>query len=61
NQKSLKKMEDAGLEFNKVSPEELARMREKSQVVYDKHRDEIGGDVIDRVQKTLDELRAKSN
>ncbi|MEO1948955.1 MULTISPECIES: TRAP transporter substrate-binding protein [Thioclava] len=59
NKKSLEKMEKAGIKFNKVSPEELARMREKSQVVYDKHRDEIGGDVIDRVQKTIDGLRSE--
>lgn len=60
NQESLKKMEAAGLKFNKVSPEELAKMREKSQVVYDAHRAEIGGDVIDGVQKALDAMRSKS-
>ena len=37
----------AGLKFNVLSPEEQARMLEKSQVVYEKHKASIGADVDD--------------
>ena len=57
NQESLKKMEDAGLQFNTIAPEDQAQMLEKSQIVYEKHKDEIGADVVDQVQATLAELR----
>lgn len=60
NKTSLEKMEEAGLKFNTISPEEHEKMLEKSQVVYDKHKAEIGADVVDRVQKTLADLRAKN-
>lgn len=58
NQASLKKMEEDGLKFNTISPEEQERMLEKSQVVYEGHKAEIGADVVDRVQATLAEIRA---
>lgn len=57
NKKSLEKMEAAGLKFNVLSPEEQARMLEKSQVVYEKHKASIGADVVDRVQEILAEMR----
>ena len=57
NQESLEKMEEAGLEFNTITPEAHAEMLEKSQVVYEEHKDEIGADVVDKVQSTLAEMR----
>lgn len=58
NQESLAKMEEEGLQFNVVSAEELERMLEKSQPVYDKHKTEIGADVVEMVQSTLTEMRS---
>ncbi|CAM3918135.1 TRAP transporter substrate-binding protein [Bordetella tumulicola] len=60
NDKSLDKIKEAGLKVNQVSPEEQKRMREKVQVVYEQHKATIGADVVDRVQKELADLRAKS-
>ncbi|WP_349295397.1 TRAP transporter substrate-binding protein (plasmid) [Thioclava sp. 'Guangxiensis'] len=59
NKTSLAKMEEAGLEFNVISPEEQQRMLAKSQEVYDTHKDEIGADVVEMVQSTLAEMRAQ--
>jgi len=58
--KSEDKIRAAGVAINEISPEEQARMRAKVQPVYDKHKATIGADVVDRVQKTLDDLRKKS-
>ncbi|MTH78055.1 DctP family TRAP transporter solute-binding subunit [Paracoccus aestuariivivens] len=60
NKASLAKVEAAGLKFNTITPEEQARMLEKSQIVYEKHKAEIGEDVVDNVQKKLAEIRAKN-
>ncbi|KAB2664248.1 TRAP transporter substrate-binding protein [Brucella tritici] len=57
NQKSLEKIKEAGLEVNTLSPEEHARMLEKSQPIYAKYKSQIGDDVIDAVQKQLGEIR----
>ncbi|WP_045387308.1 TRAP transporter substrate-binding protein [Falsirhodobacter sp. alg1] len=57
NRQSLEKMEEAGLQFNTITPEAQAEMLEKSQVVYEKHKAEIGADVVDQVQNTLADLR----
>ncbi|WP_331376981.1 TRAP transporter substrate-binding protein [Sinorhizobium chiapasense] len=57
NKKSLEKIKAAGLEVNALSPEEQARIREKSMVVYQKHMDEIGADVVDAVLAELAEIR----
>lgn len=57
NLKSLEKIKAAGVEVNQLSPEEQDRIREKSKVVYEKHRNEIGADVVDRVQEILAEIR----
>ena len=61
NGESLAKIKEAGLEVNEVSPAEQERMREKVQSVYEKHKETIGADVVDRVQKELADLRAKSS
>jgi TRAP-type transport system periplasmic protein len=59
NMKSLAKIKEAGVKVNVLSPEEHKRMLEKSASVYDKHKAEIGADVVDQVQATLAALRAK--
>ncbi|GEO87447.1 MULTISPECIES: TRAP transporter substrate-binding protein [Alphaproteobacteria] len=57
NKKSLEKIKAAGIEVNTLSPEEQARIREKSMVVYDKHKAEIGADVVDGILAKLAEIR----
>jgi TRAP-type transport system periplasmic protein len=57
NKKSLKKIEDAGIKFNQLSPEEQKRIREKSMAVYEKHKAEIGAEVVDGVLAQLAEIR----
>ncbi len=57
NKKSLEKIKAAGLEVNTLSAEEQARIREKSMVVYEKHKAEIGADVVDAILGKLEEIR----
>ena len=57
SQQSLAKIKAAGLQVNEISPEEHKRMLDKAQSVYDKHKATIGADVVERVQKTLADLR----
>ena len=57
NAKSLEKIKAAGIEANALSPEEQARIREKSLVVYEKHKAEIGPEVVDGILAKLGELR----
>ncbi len=58
---SRKKIEQAGLGVNEISPQEQERMREKVAPVYEKHKATIGAEVVDRVQGILTDLRAKSS
>ncbi|RVO43274.1 TRAP transporter substrate-binding protein [Sinorhizobium meliloti] len=57
NKKSLEKIKEAGLEVNTLSAEEQARIREKSMVVYEKHKAEIGAEVVDAILAKLEEIR----
>ncbi|MNV48388.1 2,3-diketo-L-gulonate-binding periplasmic protein YiaO precursor [compost metagenome] len=57
NKKSLAKIEEAGIKVNKLSPEEQTRIREKSMVVYEKHKAEIGPDVVDGILAELKSIR----
>jgi TRAP-type C4-dicarboxylate transport system substrate-binding protein len=57
NKKSLEKIKAAGLEVNALSAEEQARIREKSMIVYEKHKAEIGADVVDAILANLAEIR----
>lgn len=59
NQKSLEKIKAAGLEVNTLSAEEQTRIREKSMVVYEKHKAEIGADVVDAVLADLKKIRGQ--
>ncbi len=56
SQKSLENIKAAGVEVNEVSAQELERMREKSQPVYDKHKATIGAEVVDQLQDVLKSL-----
>uniref|UniRef100_UPI00310104F0 TRAP transporter substrate-binding protein n=1 Tax=Neorhizobium sp. EC2-8 TaxID=3129230 RepID=UPI00310104F0 len=59
NQKSLDKIKAAGLKVNELSAEEQTRIREKSKVVYEKHKAAIGADVVDGMIAKLTEIRKK--
>jgi TRAP-type C4-dicarboxylate transport system substrate-binding protein len=59
NKKSLEKIKEAGLQVSQLSPEEQARIREKSMVVYEKHKAEIGTDVVDGILAELKTIRGK--
>ena len=59
NQKSLEKIKAAGLEVNTLSAEEQTRIREKSMVVYEKHKAEIGADVVDAALADLKKIRGQ--
>jgi len=59
NKKSLEKIKEAGLKVNTLAPEEQQRIREKSMVVYEKHKAEIGPDVVDGILTELKTIRAK--
>jgi TRAP-type transport system periplasmic protein len=49
----------AGMQVNEISPEEQARMREHAMVVYERHADTIGRDVVDAIMAELAELRGQ--
>jgi TRAP-type transport system periplasmic protein len=57
NKKSLEKIKAAGLQVNTLSPEEQQRIREKSAVVYEKHKAAIGAEVVDGIVAELKEVR----
>jgi tripartite ATP-independent transporter DctP family solute receptor len=57
NKKSLEKIKAAGLQVNTLSPEEQQRIREKSMVVYEKHKAAIGADVVDAILADLKQIR----
>ncbi len=45
------------MKFNTITPEEHARILEKSQVIYEKHKADIGADIVERAQSILADLR----
>ena len=47
--KSLANLKAQGLEVNEVPPAEMKRIREKSQVIYERNSASIGKDTIDLV------------
>jgi len=57
---SLAKLKEVGLEVNELSEEEMTRMREHAQVVYERHAEDIGPEVVERMQQTLSELRGEN-
>ncbi len=54
---SLANVQEAGMQFNEISDEEMARIREAVEGVYETHAESIGIDVIDRMQAELNALR----
>jgi TRAP-type transport system periplasmic protein len=56
--KSLAKLKQHGMVINEVSPDEMARMREKAQAVYEKHAASIGAETLKLVQDELARVRA---
>ncbi|MFN3615150.1 MAG: TRAP transporter substrate-binding protein [Rubrimonas sp.] len=54
---SLAKLREAGMTINELSPEEHARMVEKAQVVYERHADAIGPEVVEKMRAALDAIR----
>ena len=59
NKKSLEKIKAAGVAVNTLSPEEQQRIREKSMIVYEKHKATIGADVVDGILAELKTIRGK--
>jgi TRAP-type transport system periplasmic protein len=57
-QQSLQRIKDAGMQVNELEPEEQERIREHSAVVYERHADSIGAEVVERMQAALQELRS---
>jgi len=47
---TLKRLASSGMKINKLSPEALAKLREETASVYDKHAAEIGADTIARLK-----------
>lgn len=54
---SLANVQAAGMQFNEISDDEMARIREAVAGVYETHAESIGLDVIDRMQAELNALR----
>ncbi|MNJ74623.1 hypothetical protein D3C77_715880 [compost metagenome] len=50
-------LEKAGMKINTVSPEEVARMREKVQPVVDKYTQELGPDLIKQMNDEIQKAR----
>lgn len=50
---SKEQLAETGMEVTELSDEERAAFQEATQPVYEQWRDEIGGDLIDRVQEEL--------
>lgn len=57
--KALEHVVSEGMQVNEIDPAEVDRMREKAQVVYERHAGEIGEDVVAAVQGALAELRGQ--
>ena len=58
NARSLEALRRAGMQVNDMQPAEAQRMREQARAVWDRHADQIGRDVVQRMTSELDRLRA---
>ena len=56
----LKNVQADGMKVNEIAPEQIARMREMVQPVYAKHAEQIGPEVVSRLQAELQKIRSKS-
>jgi TRAP-type transport system periplasmic protein len=59
SERSLAKVQEAGMAFNEIPPEEMTRIREQVAGVYDRHAETIGADVIERMQAELSRIRGE--
>lgn len=57
---SLKNVKADGMVVNEIAPEQIDRMREMVKPVYAKHAEQIGADVVSRLQAELATIRGKS-
>lgn len=57
NDTSLANLKAKGMQVSEVSPQELAKMREATAPVYDRHKAAIGAETIDALQKALKQIR----
>ncbi|AYD64028.1 MAG TPA: ABC transporter substrate-binding protein [Achromobacter sp.] len=55
--KAMTTLEKAGMKINTVSPEEVARMRQKVQPVVDKYTQELGPDLIKQLNDEIQKAR----
>lgn len=55
--KAMATLEKAGMKINTVSPEEVARMREKVQPVVDKYTQELGPELIKQMNDEIQKAR----
>jgi len=53
----MKTLEDAGMKINTISPEEVARMRQKVQPVVDKYTQELGPELIKQLNDEIQKAR----
>lgn len=56
---SLAKVQEEGMAFNEIDPDQMARIREEVAGVYDRHAETIGADVIERMQAELARIRGE--
>jgi tripartite ATP-independent transporter DctP family solute receptor len=57
SERSLASLRQRGMQVNEIAPAEMARMREAVRPVYDRHAEQIGRPVIDRMLAELATLR----
>ncbi|HCW20766.1 MULTISPECIES: TRAP transporter substrate-binding protein [Achromobacter] len=55
--KAMTTLEKAGMKINTVSPEEVARMRQKVQPVVDKYTQELGPDLVKQLNDEIQKAR----
>ncbi len=55
--KAMTTLEKAGMKINTVTPEEVARMRQKVQPVVDKYTQELGPDLIKQLNEEIQKAR----
>jgi tripartite ATP-independent transporter DctP family solute receptor len=57
--KALAELKSKGMAFNEISPEELAKMREKVKPVVQKYSKEVGEDLVKQTYAEIEKVRSK--
>ena len=57
NEKSLQNLKAKGMEVTVISPQEMARMREKTKPVADKYTKEVGEPLVNELYAEIDKVR----